>query len=98
VPIACFEYAFMGGSMGSVVGERFALAVEAACDLKVPFICFAASGGARMQEGVFSLMRMGKTAASVATLRRASIYLGIDTPDDGRRVGELCVPRRRRDR
>ncbi len=73
VSIACFEYAFMGGSMGSVVGERFALAVEAACDLKIPFICFAASGGARMQEGVFSLMQMGKTAASVATLRRAGL-------------------------
>ncbi len=73
VSVACFEYAFMGGSMGSVVGERFALAAEAACDRRTPFICFTASGGARMQEGLFSLMQMAKTTAAVAMLRRARL-------------------------
>jgi len=73
VAVACFEYAFMGGSMGSVVGERFALAVEAACDRRLPFICITASGGARMQEGLFSLMQMAKTTAAVAMLRRARL-------------------------
>ncbi len=50
---AAFDFAFMGGSMGSVVGERFARAVEAAIEHKCPFVCFSASGGARMQEGLF---------------------------------------------
>jgi acetyl-CoA carboxylase carboxyl transferase subunit beta len=73
VAVACFEYAFMGGSMGSVVGERFALAVEAACAGHMPFICIAASGGARMQEGLYSLMQMGKTTLAVSALRRAGL-------------------------
>ncbi|MEY5100526.1 MAG: hypothetical protein RJA36_3245, partial [Pseudomonadota bacterium] len=54
--VACFEFDFMGGSMGSVVGERFVRGVETAIEQKVPFICFTATGGARMQEGLLSLM------------------------------------------
>jgi len=65
---ASFEFSFMGGSMGSVVGERFVRAVEAAMDQKVPFVCFLASGGARMQEGLLSLMQMAKTCAALKRL------------------------------
>ena len=61
VIVACFEFEFMGGSMGSVVGERFVRGVKEAIEKKVPFICFTASGGARMQEGLLSLMQMAKT-------------------------------------
>ncbi|MCK9990720.1 MAG: acetyl-CoA carboxylase, carboxyltransferase subunit beta [Rugosibacter sp.] len=68
VVVACFEFDFMGGSMGSVVGERFVRGVQAAIELKAPFICITASGGARMQEGLFSLMQMAKTTAAVAKL------------------------------
>lgn len=60
---AAFDFTFMGGSMGSVVGERFVRGAEAAMAQKAPFICFAASGGARMQEALFSLMQMSKTSA-----------------------------------
>jgi len=70
---AAFEFRFMGGSMGSVVGERFALAAEAALADRVPFVCFAASGGARMQEGLFSLMQMAKTSAALGRLRAAGV-------------------------
>ena len=59
--VACFEFEFMGGSMGSVVGERFVRGVKEAMARKVPFICITASGGARMQEGLLSLMQMAKT-------------------------------------
>lgn len=65
---AVFEFGFLGGSMGSVVGERFVRAVEACCDQKLPLICFTASGGARMQEGLLSLMQMAKTTASLQLL------------------------------
>ena len=68
VVAAAFEFEFMGGSMGSVVGERFARGVQAAIDQKVPFISVAASGGARMQEGVLSLMQMAKTTAMLTRL------------------------------
>jgi len=65
--VACaFEFAFMGGSMGSVVGERFCRAVRLSVEKKIPLISFAASGGARMQEALFSLMQMAKTAAALA--------------------------------
>ena len=67
--VACaFEFAFMGGSMGSVVGERFARAANHATENKMPLISFAASGGARMQEALFSLLQMAKTAAALARL------------------------------
>ena len=68
---AAFEFSFLGGSMGSVVGERFVRAVQACCDAEVPFICFTATGGARMQEGLLSLMQMAKTTAALHQLAAA---------------------------
>jgi acetyl-CoA carboxylase carboxyl transferase subunit beta len=62
---AAFEFGFMGGSMGSVVGQRFVEGVNAAIERRCPLICFAASGGARMQESLFSLMQMAKTSAAL---------------------------------
>ncbi len=70
--VAVFEYSFVGGSMGSVVGERFVQGVEAALAQKMPFICVTASGGARMQESLFSLMQMTKVSAAIAKLKKAS--------------------------
>jgi acetyl-CoA carboxylase carboxyl transferase subunit beta len=69
--VACFEFEFMGGSMGSVVGERFARGVQAAIANHTPFICVAASGGARMQESLLSLMQMAKTTAMLTRLAEA---------------------------
>jgi len=66
--VAVFEFSFMGGSMGSVVGERFVRGVQIAVEQKIPFVCFAASGGARMQEGLLSLMQMAKTCAALTQL------------------------------
>jgi len=66
--VACFEFDFLGGSMGSVVGERFVRGVRIALDQCLPFICITASGGARMQEGLFSLMQMAKTTAAITQL------------------------------
>jgi len=66
--LACFEFEFMGGSMGSVVGERFCRGVQAAIENRTPFICVSASGGARMQESLFSLMQMAKTNAMLTRL------------------------------
>jgi acetyl-CoA carboxylase carboxyl transferase subunit beta len=72
--VACaFEYAFIGGSMGSVGGEKFARAGELALKERAPLVCFAASGGMRMQEGLFSLMQMAKAAAVLARLRDAGV-------------------------
>ena len=68
VVVAAFEFEFMGGSMGSVVGERFVRGVDNAIEQKVPFICVTATGGARMQEGLLSLMQMAKTTASITKL------------------------------
>jgi acetyl-CoA carboxylase carboxyl transferase subunit beta len=65
---SAFEFQFMGGSMGSVVGERFRRAADAACDERMPLVCFSASGGARMQEGLYSLLQMSKTAAALRRL------------------------------
>ncbi len=77
---AAFDFAFMGGSMGSVVGERFALAAERALALRCPFVCFSASGGARMQESLLSLMQMAKTAAALGRLRAAGLpYISVLT-------------------
>ena len=70
VVAAAFEFKFMGGSMGAVVGERFVLGVEAAIESNSAFVCFTASGGARMQEGLFSLMQMAKTSAALTQLAR----------------------------
>lgn len=67
--VACaFDFRFMGGSMGSVVGEKFVLAVDAAREHRLPLVCFSSSGGARMQEGLFSLMQMARTSAALARL------------------------------
>ena len=60
-----FEFGFMGGSMGSVVGERFVRGVNAGLEHKLPLVCFSASGGARMQEALLSLMQMAKTSAAL---------------------------------
>jgi acetyl-CoA carboxylase carboxyl transferase subunit beta len=68
-----FEFGFLGGSMGSVVGERFVRAANLALETRVPLVCFTASGGARMQEGLTSLMQMAKTSAALARLARASV-------------------------
>ena len=73
VVAACFEFDFMGGSMGSVVGERFARGVEAAIEQKTPFISFTATGGARMQEGLLSLMQMAKCNAALTRLAKARL-------------------------
>lgn len=70
---AAFEFGFMGGSMGSVVGERFVRGIEAAIEQRIPMVCFSASGGARMQEGLFSLMQMSKTSASLARLGKQGL-------------------------
>ncbi len=79
--VACsFDFAFMGGSMGSVVGERFARAAETALGLRCPFVCFSASGGARMQESLFSLLQMAKTSAALGRLRAAGLpYISVMT-------------------
>jgi acetyl-CoA carboxylase carboxyl transferase subunit beta len=66
--VACFEFDFLGGSMGSVVGERFVRGVRAAIEAQAAFVCVTASGGARMQEGLFSLMQMAKTTAAATQL------------------------------
>ena len=80
VVAACFEFDFMGGSMGSVVGERFARGVEAAVEQKVPFVSFAATGGARMQEGLLSLLQMAKTNAALTRLAKARLpYVSVLT-------------------
>ncbi len=68
-----FEFRFMGGSMGSVVGERFAIAADEALAREIPLVCFSASGGARMQEALFSLMQMAKTSAALAELSRNGV-------------------------
>jgi len=77
---ACFEFDFMGGSMGSVVGERFARGVHVAIEQKLPFVCFTASGGARMQEGLLSLLQMAKANAALTWLAKARLpYLAVLT-------------------
>jgi acetyl-CoA carboxylase carboxyl transferase subunit beta len=80
IVVACFEFDFMGGSMGSVVGERFVRGVETACEQKTPFVSFAATGGARMQEGLLSLMQMAKTNAALTRLAKARLpYVSVLT-------------------
>lgn len=73
VVVAAFEFSFMGGSMGSVVGERFVRAVQVCIEQHLPFVCFAASGGARMQEGLFSLMQMAKTSAALTHMSKEKL-------------------------
>ena len=87
--LAVFEFDFMGGSMGSVVGERFVRGVRVAYENRVPFVCITSSGGARMQEGVSSLFQMAKTTAVLQELTKARAAVRVDPhrSDDGRRVG-----------
>ena len=78
VVIAAFDFNFMGGSMGSVVGEKFVQAANVALAKRIPFVCFATSGGARMQEALFSLMQMAKTSAVLERLRQQGIpYISV---------------------
>ncbi len=80
VVVAAFEFKFMGGSMGSVVGEKFVRGIQAAIKAKATFICISASGGARMQEGLLSLMQMAKTSAALTKLSEAKLpYFSILT-------------------
>jgi acetyl-CoA carboxylase carboxyl transferase subunit beta len=80
VVVACFEFDFMAGSMGSVVGERFVRGVETAIEQKTAFMCFTATGGARMQEGLLSLMQMAKTNAALTRLAKAKLpYISVLT-------------------
>ncbi len=81
VVAAAFEFTFMGGSMGSVVGERFAFGAQTALQEGSPLVCFTASGGARMQETLVSLLQMAKTSAAIAQLRNAGLpFISILTP------------------
>ncbi len=80
VVVCAFEFSFMGGSMGSVVGERFSRAARHAADNGMPLISFSASGGARMQEALFSLLQMAKTSAALAALGRKGVpYISVLT-------------------
>jgi acetyl-CoA carboxylase carboxyl transferase subunit beta len=73
VVVAAFEFSFLGGSMGAVVGEKFVRAVKLCLDENKPLVCFSASGGARMQEALISLMQMAKTAAALEKLKAARL-------------------------
>lgn len=80
VVVAAFEYNFMAGSMGAVVGEKFVLAAEAAIENDIPLVCFSASGGARMQEAILSLMQMAKTSSALAKLAARELpYISVLT-------------------
>lgn len=80
VVVAAFEYNFIGGSMGAVVGEKFIQGVETAIKLKAPFVCFSASGGARMQEALISLLQMAKTSAALNKLAAEKLpYISVLT-------------------
>ncbi|WP_447528555.1 acetyl-CoA carboxylase, carboxyltransferase subunit beta [Vreelandella sp. TE19] len=75
-----FEFTFMGGSMGAIVGEKFVRAATVAFEQQIPLVCFGASGGARMQEALFSLMQMAKTSAALERLKQAGIpYISVLT-------------------
>ncbi|MBW4933319.1 acetyl-CoA carboxylase carboxyl transferase subunit beta [Marinobacter sp. F4206] len=79
--VACaFEYSFMDGSMGEVVGEKFVQAANVALDHQIPLVCFSASGGARVQEGFLALMQMAKTAAVLERMKQKGIpYISVIT-------------------
>lgn len=80
IPIVCaaFEFRFMGGSMGSVVGQKFVEGIDHALKNKIPFVCFSTSGGARMQESLVSLYQMAKTSAAITRMKEASLpYISI---------------------
>jgi acetyl-CoA carboxylase carboxyl transferase subunit beta len=78
VVVAAFEFGFIGGSMGSVVGEKFVMGVNRCLEKNLPFVCFATSGGARMQEALVSLMQMAKTAAALERMKqRGLLYVSV---------------------
>ena len=78
--VAAYEFGFLGGSMGSVVGERFVRGVNVCLEERIPLVCFTASGGARMQEALVSLMQMAKTSAALARLSAAGVpYISVMT-------------------
>lgn len=80
IVVCAFDFSYMGGSMGSVVGEKFAIAAEHAFSSRAPLICFCATGGARMQEGLLSLMQMAKTSVTIARLREIGVpYISVLT-------------------
>ncbi|WP_110674307.1 MULTISPECIES: acetyl-CoA carboxylase, carboxyltransferase subunit beta [Salinicola] len=80
VVAVAFEFSFMGGSMGAIVGEKFVRAASLALEQEIPLVCFAASGGARMQEALFSLMQMAKTSAALEKLKQAGVpYISVLT-------------------
>ena len=80
VVAVAFEFNFLGGSMGAVVGERFVRAAKVAMDQGIPFVCFSASGGARMQEALISLLQMAKTSAALEKMRNMGIpYISVLT-------------------
>lgn len=93
VVVCAFEFNFMGGSMGSVVGARFMCAVNACLQHELPLVCFSASGGARMQEGLFSLMQMAKTSAGLAKMSAAGLpYISVLThPTTGGVTASLAM-------
>jgi acetyl-CoA carboxylase carboxyl transferase subunit beta len=93
VVTAAFEFSFLGGSMGSVVGERFVRACNTALEMRIPFICFSASGGARMQEALMSLMQMAKTSAALSRLPHYGVpYLSVMTdPTTGGVTASLAM-------
>ena len=93
VVAAAFEFSFLGGSMGSVVGERFVRACNTALEMRVPFICFSASGGARMQEALMSLVQMAKTSAALSRLSHYGVpYLSVMTdPTTGGVTASLAM-------
>lgn len=78
VVVAAFDFTFLGGSMGSVVGEKFVRAVNVCLEHKLPLVCFPTSGGARMQEALFSLMQMAKTSAAIEKMKQAGLpYISV---------------------
>lgn len=93
VVVAAFEFDFMGGSMGAAVGERFVQAINCSLKNKTPFICFSASGGARMQEALISLMQMAKTSAALARLAEENLpYISVLTdPTTGGVAASLAM-------
>src|SRR5258708_26585814 len=93
--VACaFEFQFLGGSMGSVVGERFKRAVDYCIEHRCPLVCFSSSGGARMQEALYSLQQMAKTSAALARLAPAHLpYVsGMTAPTTGGCSASLAMP------
>ena len=94
--LAVMDFGFMGGSMGSVVGEKLTRAADSAVERKVPLVAVTASGGARMQEGILSLMQLPKTVCAIEDLRDARCgFISVMThPDDRRRPRQLREPRR----